>query len=317
MRWTISSNARKSPDQNIIKAATIVVKRPVPGSGMGRRGRGDAPATGFGFGIAIASAAAAVNLKGLTGPFPESRACGKRGLSSGESVARTSRLAVCYGGIERGAIFMSDDRKDELPPFVQNDDSATMIANFAARRRRAYAAALNYSGSGPIMPLPLQGEGRFTADARILPDWTALRAELIGRLDAIEAGFQKIRPFLEFVEAAYRESGGQIGHDKPPEPIDILPINAEELEIGANASELARSELKAEHPRFDVIRLCVRVLKLIRTKVNIFLDEFLKESGKRTVQVVAATALFQELDVNLHDVVTKIHRVFELLHLTF
>src|ERR1700746_1515989 len=130
---------------------------------------------------------------------------------------------------------MSDDQKDGSPPFVQNDNSAAMIANFAARRRRAFAAALAYTGSGPTTPIVLQGEGMLTADATILPDWTELRAELIRRLDAIEAGFQKIRPFLEFIETAYGESGSQIGHNKPPAPIDILPINTEDLEIGTIA----------------------------------------------------------------------------------
>jgi hypothetical protein len=200
---------------------------------------------------------------------------------------------------------------------VQNDNSAAMIANFAARRRRAFAAALAYTGSGPTTPIVLQGEGMLTADATILPDWTALRAELIRRLDAIEAGFQKIRPFLEFIETAYGESGSQIGHNKPPAPIDILPINTEDLEIGAIAANLARVELKAERPRFDVIRLCVRILKSIKEKATIFLDEFLKEGGKRTAQVVAETALVRQLDVDLHEVVAKIHHVFELLHLPF
>ena len=51
--------------------------------------------------------------------------------------------------------------------------------------------------------------------------------------------------------------------------------------------------------------------------MTLFLDEFLKESGKRTMQVVAATALFQQLHVDLHDVVTKVVHVFELLHRSF
>jgi hypothetical protein len=209
---------------------------------------------------------------------------------------------------------MSDDRKDEFPPFVQNDDSANMTANFAARRRRAYAAALTYSGSGPIMPLPLQGEGRFTADARVLPDWTAQRAEIIGLLDAIETGFQKIRPFLEVAEAAYREGAG---HNKPPEPINTLAVNAEELEIGALASNLVRTEFEAEHPRFDVIRLCVRILKWIGTKLEMFLDDFLKEVGKRAAQAVVLSELFEHLHIDITDVATKAQHVFELLHLPF
>lgn len=210
---------------------------------------------------------------------------------------------------------MSDDRKDGLPPFVQNDDSAAMVANFAARRRRAYAAALAYSGSGPVTPLVLQGEGGLAADASVLPDWTALRAEIIGLLTAVETGFQKIRPFVERAEAAYREGAGQIGHNRPPEPIDTLPVNAEELAMGALAANLARVEFEADHPRFDVIRLCIRILKWVGTKLDVFLDDFLKEGGKRVAQAVVLSELLDHVD--LTKVVIKVHHVFELLHLPF
>ena len=207
---------------------------------------------------------------------------------------------------------MSDDRKDGLPPFVQNDDSAAFLANFAERKRRAYAAVLAYSGSGPATPIVLVPDP--TVDVNALPDWAVLRSELSGRLDSIETAFRQIRPILEFAEASYRESRG---HNNPPDPIDILPINTEDLEIGTIATDLARTELNAEHPRFDVIRLCTRFFKWMGAKVTLFLDEFLKESGKRTMQVVAATALFQQLHVDLHDVVTKVVHVFELLHRSF
>jgi len=207
---------------------------------------------------------------------------------------------------------MSDDRKDGLPPFVQNDDSAAFLANFAERKRRAYAAVLAYSGSGPATPIVLVPDP--TVDVNALPDWAVLRSELSGRLDSIETAFRQIRPILEFAEASYRESRG---HNNPPDPIDILPINTEDLEIGTIATDLARTELNAEHPRFDVIRLCTRFFKWMEEKVTLFLDEFLKESGKRTMQVVAATALFQQLHVDLHDVVTKVVHVFELLHRSF
>jgi hypothetical protein len=81
----------------------------------------------------------------------------------------------------------------------------------------------------------LAAQSLAVADASVLPDWTAARVEMIARLDAIEAGFQKIRPFLEAVDAAYREYG-QIGHNNPPEPIDIPLLDAAELEMGISAA---------------------------------------------------------------------------------
>ena len=91
---------------------------------------------------------------------------------------------------------------------------------------------------------------------------------------------------------------------------------------------MARKEINAEQPRSDVMRFCGLVLrrtgallaacvKWIGSKGDVYIEEFLKESGKRTVQVVAATAVLEQLHVDLHDVVTKIAHVFELLHVPF
>jgi hypothetical protein len=270
---------------------------------------------------------------------------------------------------------MSDDRKEgssapsgepeanrdggggtapKLPPFVQNDDSAAIVANVMAHRRRAYAAALAYSGSGPLTPIVLEqpdhprsflwpgvqgeaalpGGGALTADATVVPDWTAVRADMIARLDAIEAGFQKIRPLLEAVDAAYRERG-QIGHNNPPEPIDILLLDAAELEMGIAAANLARAELNSEHPRSDVMRLCGLVLNHVATglwacvqwiaaKADDSIDAFVKaasaEAGKRVVQGLVLAEILKDmtqLHVDLTGFVTEIGHVFERLHLPF
>ena len=83
---------------------------------------------------------------------------------------------------------MSDDRKDELPLFVPNDDSAAMIANFAARRRQAYAAALAYSGSGPDTPLVLRVAREIvsiTVSSLIIPERKTTEGILVRSTSAI------------------------------------------------------------------------------------------------------------------------------------
>jgi hypothetical protein len=229
---------------------------------------------------------------------------------------------------------VSDEKKDEeLPPFVQNDDSANLIAIHAARRRASYAATMLWGtgfAAGP--PLLWGGSGEGNRDlAEDAVAWVALRAEIIPKLDAVEGGLRTIAPVIENFERAYREQV-RIGHNNPPEVTDILPIDLAELELGIVAANLARKEINAEQPRSDVMRFCGLVLrrtgellaacvKWIGSKGDVYVEEFLKESGresgKRAVQVVAATVLFEQLHVDLHDVVTKIVHVFELLHLPF
>jgi hypothetical protein len=184
----------------------------------------------------------------------------------------------------------------------------------------------------PAEAVPPSGAGTLTADASVLPDWAAVRAEMVGRLDAIEVGFEKIRPFLETIEAGNRERAAQIGHNNPPEQIEILPLNTAELEMGTAAVNLARAELNAEHPRFDVIRLCGLVLNVmasrffaclqwIGAKGDVFLDAFLKSAGTQTGKMLvtagALEAIMMGLHVDLTDVVTKIGHVFEVLRLPF
>lgn len=173
---------------------------------------------------------------------------------------------------------MSDEKKDGLPPFVPNDDFSNMIAARAARRRRARAAVLDLMsgplmgrvlgggplGSAPIGSTPIGGAlsavGALAADTTVLSPWVAVRAEMIPRLDAIEAGLRELAPVIERFEAAYREHA-RIGHNNPPEDIDILPIELAELELGIVAANLARTELNAEQPRSDVMRFCGLVLR--------------------------------------------------------
>jgi hypothetical protein len=169
----------------------------------------------------------------------------------------------------------------------------------------------------------LRGEGRFTVAETVLSPWAAVRVEMAAKLDAIEAGLQRIAPVIEAFETAYRKHA-RIGHNNPPEEIDILPIGLAELELGIVAANLARTEINAERPRSDVIRLCGLVLnwttglvsacvKWIAAKGDVYVDSFLKALGPLT-----ATALVAELcglHVDLTDVVTTIRHILALVHL--
>jgi hypothetical protein len=193
---------------------------------------------------------------------------------------------------ERASTPKSDNGESEpgntLPLFVPYDDTANMIA-IHAQRRRAYAAMLASSGGGSSTPIVLEdgstpivledgatpivleeppglkggvalrGEGSFTVAETVLSPWAAVRVEMAAKLDAIGAGLQRIAPVIEAFETAYREHA-RIGHNNPPEEIDILPIGLAELELGIVAANLARTEINAERPRSDVIRLCGLVL---------------------------------------------------------
>jgi hypothetical protein len=232
------------------------------------------------------------------------------------------------GRVER----VSDEKKDELPPFVQNDDSANMIAIRAAQRRRGRAYGAVLAGGNLIIPpqepsyhpapfvqASLQGAGGLGADASVLSPWAALGAELIPRFDAIEASLRAIAPVIEGFEAAYREHA-RIGHNNPPEDIDILPIGLAELELGIVAANLARTEIGAEQPRSDVMRFCGLVLrwtggllaacvKWIGAKGDVYVDGFLKALGPLTAAALAARLALVDTDIT--DVVAKIRHVLE------
>jgi hypothetical protein len=248
---------------------------------------------------------------------------------------------------------MSDEKKDGLPPFVQNDDSANMIAVHAAQRRRAYAAALE-STSRPLMPIVLEdgftpivledgstpivvepgsqgasamaAAGGFAADPTVLSPWVAVRPEMFRRLDAIEAGLRELAPVIERFETAYREHA-RIGHNNPPEDIDILPIDLAELELGIVAANLARTELNAEQPRSDVMRFCGLVLrrttwflggclKWIAEKGDVYVDGFLKALGPLTATALVAKMAL--INTDIAEVVSKIRHVLEVVqHLSF
>jgi hypothetical protein len=231
---------------------------------------------------------------------------------------------------------MSEDRESERAaapdepkreagnavPFVPPDDTANMVAIRAAQRRRASAAL--FQDSAPFPPIVedaggtasgvgaanavgaavMAGAGTAMSSGRatltLTPDWTVLRSELIPRLDAIEEGLRAIAPVIEAFDTLYRTSA-RIGHNNPPEEIDLLPIGSAELELGIIAANVARTEVNLDHPRFDVLRFCGRVLRWvggllsasinwIAAKGDVFIDSTLKAMGK-TIGLTAGPLL--------------------------
>jgi hypothetical protein len=170
------------------------------------------------------------------------------------------------------------------------------------------------------------GVGGFGGDITVLSPWVAVRAEMITRLDAIEAGLRAFAPVIERSEAAYREHA-RIGDNNPPEDIEILPIGLAELELGIVAANLARTELNAEQPRSDVMRICGLVLrwvgsivvacaKWLGTKGDKFVDELMKPAAIATAAGLAAQ--FTPLHNDITEVVNKIRHVLEVVqHLSF
>jgi len=178
------------------------------------------------------------------------------------------------------------------------------------------------AGTGTAM-----SSGRATLT--LTPDWTVLRSELIPRLDAIEEGLRAIAPVIEAFDTVYRTSA-RIGHNNPPEEIDLLPIGLAELELGIIAADVARTEVNLDHPRFDVLRFCGRVLRWvggllsacinwIAAKGDAFIDSTLKAMGK-TIGLTAGPLLVARLsgiNVDLNEVVNKIRDLMSAMHLPF
>jgi hypothetical protein len=261
-----------------------------------------------------------------------------------------------------GASAPADEPKQEpgnTVPIVPPDDTANMTAIRAAHRRRASAAM--FDSTVFPRPLPLtqaaagMADGLGTATAVgsavvmaagtasgssaamasgaatliLMPDWVGLRAELNARLDAIEAGLRAVAPVIQSFETAYREHA-RIGHNNPPEDIDILPIGLAELELGIVAANLARTEVNAEHPRSDVLRFCGLVLrwtggllaasiKWMGSKGEVFLDSYLTALGKAAgpVTAVELAAKLSGINIDLADVVSKIEHIMKLVNLPF
>jgi len=224
-------------------------------------------------------------------------------------------------------------------PFVPYDDSSMNPHIYARRRRLNAALDTNNQVFPPLRnvivppqqppenPQPVLSPGLGPTDislvhtVSVVPDWPAVRAEMIPRLDAIEAGLRELAPVIQRFEVAYREHA-RIGHNNPPEDIDVLPIDLAELELGIAAANLARTEINSEQPRSDVMRVCGLVLhrtgwliaacvKWLGGKADKFVDALIP------LTAAGLAAKFTLLNGDITEVVNKIRHVLELLHSSF
>lgn len=260
----------------------------------------------------------------------------------GQGVRRLSASGQVWG-LEPG--FVADEGEpDKTPPFVPFDNTANMTA-IHAQWRRAYGGALA-SGSNVIVPpqeqpdqpapflsAAVQGVSAAmvsgTATLTLFPDWSPV----LNRLDAIESALKNIAPFVDAVAAAYREHS-RMGHNNPPEEMELLPLDVAGVQLGLAATNLARTEIKRDRPRFDVIRLCGLVLgetakrlltflHWVEGKADAFAEAFVKSAGEQAgrsvikwvIGGVAAVEVMQALHVDLNAAGEELHRIFEVLHL--
>jgi hypothetical protein len=241
-----------------------------------------------------------------------------------------------------------------LPP-AHEQGLRTYVASVSAtdiQRRRVTAAALA-GPSGVIVPpqpppenpqpalspgVPSAVEISLGHSVSVIPtvirDPATVRTEMLisrletveaalQKLETVEAALQKIAPFLTALEAAYGEHG-QLGHNYPPERIELLPLDTIDIQTGSEVAKLVRAELNAENPRPDVLRVgglvlnqlaarSLACLSWIRTKGLDFVDAAVKsagtETGKRLVQAAVASAILNQLHIDLAAIAT------ELLHL--
>jgi hypothetical protein len=232
-----------------------------------------------------------------------------------------------------------------LPPAYEQGRQAYVAALSAndIQRRRVTAAALAGASSvivppqqppqnpqpvlssGVVVPvgISLGGLGQtVTVDPVPTPihDWPPVRAEMLSRLETVEAGFRKIAPFLAALETAYGERG-KLGDNYPPERIEMLPLDTIEIQMGTEVAKLARAELNTENPRRDVLRVSGLVLNQIAARTsaclswiaakgNDFVDACVKSAGDQTgkllVTAVVANQVLQQLHIDLTAIVTEI-----------
>ncbi len=90
-----------------------------------------------------------------------------------------------------------------------------------------------------------------------LENLASLAAGLLVQLEGIQAGLQQISALVN------------------PLAADTVVL----LEGATAAADLAKRELRSEHPRLDIIQLCVLVLKWSATKGDVFVGAVLKGAG--------------------------------------
>jgi hypothetical protein len=264
---------------------------------------------------------------GNTDPFGAERYQASNTLPAHEQARRAYAAALSANDLQRRRIYAASltgassiivppQRPPENPqPVLSAGVPSTVVTNISARR----PAEVSFGDDQNVTVIP-------TVVRATSPNWPEERAEIIRRLEAAEATFQKIAPFLAALEAAYGERG-QLGHNNPPERVEMLPLETIELQTGSEAAKLARAEISSDNPRLDVLRVCGLVLNQVAARAHACLswigakgDEFVDacvksagdQTGKLLVTAVAASQLLQQLHIDLTAIVTQILHI--LMH---
>jgi hypothetical protein len=107
-------------------------------------------------------------------------------------------------------------------------------------------------------PITIESTASVSVEKSVqLENLASVASALLVQLEGIEVGLQKISTLVN------------------PLATDTAVL----LEGATAAVDLAKRELGSEHPRIDVIRLCVLVLKWVATKGDVFVGAVLKGAG--------------------------------------
>jgi hypothetical protein len=219
------------------------------------------------------------------------------------SAPATQPVSVSFGmGTESGATTQSDAA---VPA-----EAAPIPAELVARGTTGSMARGSLLSGSAV--LTLDPEPRLTIAS-------ADREELIGKLDAIQAGIQQIMPTLEAIRGAL--SDPSIGHNNPPEPIAVPPLDPVDIELTTAAVTAARIEFETQQTRADILRLSALSLQKVgtsvslwlSTKADVFAEAFAKsagtEAGKRLIQWGVLLALLHQLVGDLGEVAMKVLQI--------
>jgi hypothetical protein len=141
-----------------------------------------------------------------------------------------------------------------------------------------------------------------------LPDeWEAQRQEVIRQHALLLQAIHDARAELAFADELrlFDASRAGIGHNQPPETIEI-PSAGEVVDHAAVAADAVVTELTVEQPHLSSIRAGTVLLRRVLTdlevigrwlahKGDLFVDEFVKELGKRSAQVITIAAVVKAL----------------------
>lgn len=116
------------------------------------------------------------------------------------------------------------------------------------------------------------------------PNWDAERALVLARLNEAEQQLRELVPVILEIEKEQTARRG-IGHNNPPENVDAPPVTSEELGVWIDTANVFRSELSEPAPRFNVMRLCRRILGHIGAKFSA-LKQWISEHSKTVLDGV-------------------------------